>query len=108
MRKVFFTTIGLMALSITSCTKDKTTNCKEQVSFSTQIMPMIQNNCVSCHDVGATSPTLTTHAEISANATSILNTLNGTPVLMPQGGPALSDTLIERFSCWIDQGKLNN
>ncbi len=100
--------LSLATFSFLSCTKDKTSDCTEQISFSTQVLPMIQNNCVSCHDVGATAPTLTTHAEISANATSVLNTLNGTPVLMPQGGPALNDSLIKQFSCWIDQGKLDN
>jgi hypothetical protein len=28
--------------------------------------------------------------------------------LMPQGGPALNDTLIKQFSCCINQGKQNN
>jgi hypothetical protein len=28
--------------------------------------------------------------------------------LMPIGGPALNDDLIQQFLCWIEQGKLNN
>jgi hypothetical protein len=39
-----------------------------------------------------------------------LNSLRGEggKQLMPQGGPALQDSLIEQFSCWVNQGKLNN
>jgi hypothetical protein len=56
-----------------------------------------------------TAPTLTGHANVSSNATLILNSLNGAGVqLMPLGGPALNDSLINQFSCWISQGKSNN
>jgi hypothetical protein len=27
---------------------------------------------------------------------------------MPQGGPALPDSVIQRIECWVNQGKLNN
>lgn len=99
---------------VNSCAKEKvpvittTPDCADTVRFSTQIAPMIQSNCIGCHDVGGSAPTLTNYNEISANATAILSSLNGTPQLMPQGGPALNDTLIQQFTCWISQGKLNN
>lgn len=107
----------LLSISIlsSSCKKDKvpTTpidpNCIDTISFATQILPVMQNNCISCHDVGnGTGYVITNHTNISANATAILNSLNGTPQLMPQGGPALHDTLIQQFTCWVNQGKLNN
>lgn len=98
-----------------SCTKEKVPvatidpNCVDTISFSAQIAPMISTNCVSCHGTGnGTGYTLTNHTNISSNATAILNTLKGTPQLMPQGGPALSDSLIQQFTCWINQGTLNN
>jgi len=96
-----------------SCTKEKvpTTNtiiCIDTILFSTQIEPMIQNNCTGCHNIGGSLPTLTNHAEISSYAKSILSTMNGSPQLMPLNGPALHDTLIQQFSCWINQGKANN
>jgi hypothetical protein len=99
---------------VNSCAKEKvpvittTPDCADSIHFSTQIGPMIQSNCISCHDVGGSAPTLTNYVEISTNATAILSTLNGTPQLMPQGGPALNDTLIQQFTCWISQGKPNN
>lgn len=104
--------VGLSLVLIFSCKKDKViTACDSNatVHFSTQIMPMIQANCISCHDTGMTAPILTGHANISSNAILILNSLNGAGVqLMPSGGPALNDTLISQFSCWISQGKQNN
>ncbi len=98
-----------------SCTAAKVppsfgdTTCPDTISFAQKIGPMIQDNCASCHGSGAgTSPTLSNHAEISANADAILNSMKGIPQLMPQGGPALADSLIQQFSCWIKQGKMNN
>ena len=99
---------------VNSCAKDKvpviTTapDCTDSIHFAAQITPMIQDNCLGCHDTGGSLPTLTNHSEISANATAVLNTLYGTPILMPQNGPALNDTLIQQFACWVSQGKLNN
>lgn len=99
-----------------SCEKDKTpvsvidNNCTDTISFSNQILPMVQTYCISCHDYGnSTGYILTNHSNISANASVVYNSLLGTSVqLMPKNGPALNDTLIKQFSCWINQGKKNN
>jgi len=102
----------LVLVLIGSCRKDKVdTACVSNttIHFATQIKPMLDNNCTSCHGAGGTPPNLTSHANVAANAGVILNSLTGTGVqLMPQGGPALNDTLINQFSCWISQGKQNN
>jgi hypothetical protein len=105
----------VIASLTSSCTKDKVPvpleaiTCNDTISFSQQIAPMIQNNCASCHGSGAgTNPVLSNYSEISSNSVSILNTLKGTPQLMPQGGPALADSLIQQFQCWIQQGKKDN
>lgn len=109
----FALVLSLVAAS--GCTKAKapantgTFTCSDTISFSQQIAPMIQAHCSSCHGSGAgTTPVLSNHAEISNAATDILGTLHGTPQLMPQGGPALADSLIQQFDCWIQQGKMNN
>lgn len=98
-----------------SCKKEKVPvevvdpNCIDTVRFATQIEPMIVANCIGCHDIGnSTGYTFTNHTNISTNATAILSAINGSPQLMPLGGPALNDSLIQQFSCWLDQGKLNN
>ncbi|WP_341902488.1 cytochrome c [Fluviicola taffensis] len=83
--------------------------CTSTISFSQQIAPMIEENCSSCHGAGAgTTPVLSNYTEISENADAIINTLRGTPQLMPEGGPALADSLIQQFQCWMQQGKMNN
>jgi len=116
---LFLTVIGIFifcTVATSSCTKEKvpsliTSDCPDTISFSLQIAPMIETNCVSCHGVGnSTGYTLTDYSNIAANADDILNALRaegGSP-LMPEGGPALNDSLIQQFACWKDQGKMNN
>lgn len=83
--------------------------CTSTISFSQQIAPMIEENCAGCHGSGAgTSPVLSNYDEISQNADKMIHALRGTPQLMPQGGPALADSLIQQFQCWMQQGKMNN
>lgn len=105
--------LTLACLFLLACRKDKisTVNSTNQiVSFSSKIKPMIDNNCISCHDVGMTAPNLATYSSISLNANSILNSLRGEGgvTLMPKGGPKLSETIINNFSVWVSQGKQNN
>lgn len=105
--------MGLLMLN--ACSKEKAPPplplivCNSTISFSLQIAPMIEENCSGCHGSGAgTLPVLSSHSEISSNADAMLNALHGTPQLMPQGGPALADSLIQQFQCWMQQGKMNN
>lgn len=111
----FSSTIILLLVFTSGCTKDKApapligAACSDTISFAHQIAPVIQDKCSSCHGSGAgTSPVLSNHAEIAGQAENILSALHGTPQLMPQGGPALEDSLIQQFDCWIKQGKMNN
>lgn len=111
---VFVFTLLITASITSSCKKDQVPgivdpNCIDTVFFTTQIAPMIANNCLGCHNVvNSTGYTLTNHTNISANASAILAAMQGSPQLMPIGGPALNDTLIQQFACWINQGTLNN
>lgn len=118
----FFLGITLLTL-IYSCTKDKapeitvvdpnnfiTAECPDTIKFSAQILPTISNYCFGCHASGNTSiPEIKDYATISSNASKMLERMKATgSALMPQGGPALNDSLIKQFQCWINQGKLNN
>jgi hypothetical protein len=105
----------LGSLMTYSCTKDKVTvltplDCPDTISFSAQVLPLIQSNCTGCHNVGnGTGYLLTNHSNISASANAILGSMHADGYqLMPQGGPALPDSLILKVACWIDQGKKNN
>ncbi|GGH76422.1 MAG: hypothetical protein EP346_09510 [Bacteroidetes bacterium] len=82
-------------------------------SFSADIQPWIDAQCVSCH--GDVSPQagldLTTHANVAAKAASILDRISrpeGDGLLMPQGGSPLDQCKIDGFSVWIDLGTPNN
>lgn len=102
---------------VASCKSDKIqpieSDCPDVISFSSQIEPLIQQNCSvsGCHASGFVSPSLTSHSEISANADDILTRIQLDPTnsqLMPSGGPKLADSLIQQFNCWVSQGKLDN
>ncbi|MFM8242861.1 MAG: hypothetical protein ACKN86_08665 [Crocinitomicaceae bacterium] len=99
-----------------SCTKDKVGGnlpfpdiiCSDTVSFNNEILPLIQNNCTGCH-TNQNGYTFTNHANISFHSTAIIGSMrNNGYQLMPKGGPALIDSIIQRMECWVKQGKLNN
>ena len=113
-------TAGLIAFSsysiaLFSCTREKVTpvaaECNDTISFSNDIMPIIQANCISCHDQGNASGgfDFSSYTSTSANANAILNSMKANGYqLMPIGGPALPDSTIQKISCWINQGKQDN
>lgn len=82
----------------------------ESVSFSSDIWPLISNNCAisGCHVNGQQLPTLENYQQISQNAQTIkTKTGNGT---MPPDGSGKSLTLeeINQIACWVDSGTQNN
>lgn len=109
--------VSLLIVTLGSCRKDKTPEppiaenpvvCVEEVSFAQKVLPVLQDKCFSCHANG-TSPAFNDHATVSQQADKIVKSIKaeGTP-LMPQGGPALPDSIIQNIECWRNQGKLNN
>lgn len=102
---------------VVSCKKDQVAdfnsnvNCTDTVSFAATILPLVTDNCTSCHFSGnSTGYTLTNHTNISSNAALMLNSMRGEGGFqqMPQDLPPLPDSIIQKFECWIVQGKLNN
>lgn len=118
MLKTTFILSAIAAVLFISCTKEKTptpptsiitAECPDTIKFTTQILPMITDNCLGCHNTGGSAnPVINNHTTIFAQADKMLKCMKGELQLMPQGGPALHDTLIQQFSCWIFQGKMNN
>jgi hypothetical protein len=110
--------LGLLYLSmhVSSCTKEKVPagECADTIYFQATIQPLIITNCSTsgCHDAsnGAGGYALEDHASISMNADIILTSIRheGSIQPMPQDLPKLSDADISHFSCWMQQGKLNN
>jgi len=79
-------------------------DCDPNTSFVSQIKPIIDNNCVSCHN-GNQFPDLRTFNGVSANSTIVKEqVVNRT---MPIGG-VLTNEEIDIISCWIDSGSQNN
>lgn len=114
--KYSFVFIALGVLVVVSCAKDKTiepvyngsggSTCQNTISYSNDIAPMMTQYCTSCHKPNATYPDLTTYSNVSAHSSSILADIKSG--YMPQGMPKLADSLIQKFQCWINQGKQNN
>lgn len=115
MRKVFTYIFLTSNLFLYSCVKDQVPidlaiQCVDTVSFNSVIEPLIQQNCLDCHEVGGSGGLVFNgHDNISMNASDMLDAMrgNGLPQ-MPLIGPALNDSLIQLFECWIYQGRLNN
>ena len=120
-KRSLFTITFLIVL--TACLKDKTAEpviepvgpCADTVSFQDEIFPEIfEPTCASvyCHGDGGGSGgyILNSHDQISTNADMLLKVMQHDPTVtpMPAGGDKLADSLIQKFDCWIQQGKLDN
>lgn len=100
-----------------SCKKDKAltsqTECSNEVSFATDVKPIIELNCSTsgCHDAsGAGGYNLSTYTGISINADAVYQAMNHDSGFqpMPLGGNKLPDSTIQNIYCWIQQGKKDN
>lgn len=123
------TLAAALTLSLTSCYNDKVTDndVEEIVSFSADIQPILNNNCVTCHSVGAVNQTPYWTADVSyetvlelieeggivpgdAEGSELMEMLNfdeNSNNPMPPEGPMASIN-ISLFEAWINQGALNN
>ena len=115
MRKKSYLYIVVSISVLNSCLKNKVPNefaaCSDLVSFSQDIQPLVELNCLGCHNevVAANDVILTNHLRIANEANRMINSMQASGMdLMPFGGPPLSDSLIQLFQCWILQGKLDN
>jgi hypothetical protein len=117
-RLLYFVTFVTIIIAVSSCFYDSeealypslnaacdTTN----VTYSGKVVPILANNCLSCHSTG-TLPSLGTYAEVSTQAASISAAINQTGTLppMPPDGSKLKACLISTFDIWIRNGKPNN
>lgn len=81
------------------------------VSFSNRLMPIINNNCLSCHSTSLAlgGIALETHADVTANIDLIIPAIDHTgPHPMPQGGAKLPNCDIAAFVAWRDHGAQDN
>ncbi len=112
----FSFTIGLASISCTNDNIEELTLSKgiqeepldtsRTITFSGDVSTIVNNNCMPCHGNSGSSINLTTYANLSSNANSVLSRINSGS--MPKGGPKLSDNKILTIKTWIDAGKKNN
>jgi hypothetical protein len=113
--------IGGLVLYLAGCSKasaDKLSGAAtcdtSGVSYSTQIVDILQNNCYSCHS-GATPPTgirLDTYASLKVFADNgflvSAVTQNGVVTPMPYGLPRLPVCEVNTIVAWVNQGAPDN
>ena len=116
-------TLGMIT---TSCYYDEMppeapTAIPETVSYSNDIQPLWDQNCISCHKSGGTAPDLTSansYAALTNNSKYIVagnasislvyKLMTGTASpLMPTSGK-ISDSKLAILEKWINAGALNN
>lgn len=107
---------SLLASCSNTSTSDLTepTGIVENVTYSTNIKPIIDANCISCHSNPPTNyapmPLIT--YDLVKNAVqnrSLINRISrneGETELMPYGGPKLPQSKIALFIKWQEQGFL--
>lgn len=114
---LLFALLSMVTVAITSSCKKKkvvenTATCTSVISYANDIVPLLTQNCTSCHNSSNHSGgyDLTTHSNVSNDAIIILNSMrhtNGADA-MPENGAQLASTVIDKFDCWMQQGKPNN
>jgi hypothetical protein len=121
--KFLFLTIAItgMLCWLAGCSKESadklagTTTCDTTaVSYSKQILPILQDNCYTCHS--GSNPfsgidlsnfgVLQTHVHNGDLKSAVTHDGRVTP--MPYGLPQLPSCEVNTIVAWVDQGALNN
>ncbi|WP_228408900.1 hypothetical protein [Chryseobacterium sp. JV274] len=79
------------------------------VKYTTDVKPIVDNNCIGCHSTTGYKP-LVTYDQVKNNIDGILDRIqrpNGDPEKMPQGG-SLSAAQINIFIKWKADGLNEN
>ena len=87
------------------------------ISYSTTIQPIFNNNCTGCHG-GSGGLSLTSYSLLMENdvgnpgnsaESQLIKKLKGTAgTQMPKNQNPLDDAIIDLIETWIDEGALNN
>jgi hypothetical protein len=115
---LFLTAFALLSV-LSGCYYDNaeelygTTPCDASaVTWTVDIQPMLQANCVSCHSGASPSggKDLSTYANVKTylgGAVSRMNKPLGDPLIMPPSGP-LSTCSLTKLDAWVAAGALEN
>lgn len=113
--------IILFVVSISSCTYNveeelyASTECMiNELSYQTDIVPILDANCYICHGIGVNQGgvTLEGYENLIPNINNgkilgVIKHENGF-VAMPAGAPKLLDCEIQKIEQWVDDGAPNN
>ncbi len=107
------TALFLIGVSILffSCARDRAQPIPQEctaISFSQEVLPLINQHCISCHYQGSASGDLSDYIHIKQKVDD--GSMKQRVVVqkdMP-GTTALSITEIQKIKCWIEQGAQNN
>ncbi|MGV6845035.1 MAG: hypothetical protein ACWA42_02775 [Lutibacter sp.] len=121
-------TLLILLLSLTGCYYNEVVDQSDlppintEVSFSQDIQPILNDNCVVCHD-GTLDPNLTegnSYTSLTgipggivagdASSSELIDMLEHDPAAdnpMPPAGP-IATSKIDLIKAWINQGALNN
>ncbi|MBY0425938.1 MAG: cytochrome c [Cytophagales bacterium] len=103
--------VVLLAISLQSCYTKKLSEYQPvtcdttQVTFTNQVQPILNANCVVCHKTGGSGPfSLEQYADAKSNATNVLHAIKHDAGYspMPKGGGKLSDCDISVIQRWIN------
>lgn len=81
------------------------------ISYSRQIVPLLNANCNNCHNTGGTSPDLSNYAGVLNSAQNTLYSSvvwDGNASNMPKGLPKMSDCDVTIIKKWVFAGAPNN
>ena len=114
-------TVGAIVLYLSGCAKESadrlsagSTCDTTAVSYSKQILPLLEDNCYTCHQGAAASSgidlsnfaTLQSHVANGDLASAVTHTGSVTP--MPYELPMLPSCEVNTIVAWVNQGALNN
>ncbi len=109
---VAFSSISILAVS---CTFKKMqplpAECNSTVFYSTEIKPIIESKCVSCHVSGGSGTgdfTFFSELKSAIDNGTFRNNVFVLKTMPPAGTTQLTEDELSRLNCWILQGKMNN
>ena len=112
MKKIIIVLILVAGVFIVSCesnTYNEISVIATNPTYTANIEPVIKANCIGCHSVGGTFPTLTTYAQVKASTSTgslICRIDESCGSVMPPNG-AMSKQTKDMIKLWQTQGYVN-
>ncbi|HKK88823.1 MAG TPA: hypothetical protein VJ917_08230 [Saprospiraceae bacterium] len=86
----------------------------ENMSYTNDVLPVLERNCLSCHNVASQQGGVNLEGyealKLWVDNGAFLGSIKWESGFsqMPQGGPQLPECDLNKIEAWIDQGALNN